>query len=323
MSSNNRGGGCLTAIAVFASLVVFVGGAVLLYLIMSDSPLLRPQQSVVEEQPEEDSRPKSFEEYSWEELSDISRLISAASSDEEGREVASLWGIGIGDMRSVSLTDGRTASATVVGIRADELADGTGKAGLTLLISPISLHKMNSEATCEGGWEGSELRAWLSDQGAALLPDELVERARAVTKTTNNVGLLGDASGVSQTVDTLWAFSLAEVCGDITLFTDEYGDEIRSKTYYLDYTAYDAVLSAEGEQYEYFEERGVTCSSDPNNALSLEYGGAGASWWYRTAFPMSGLDYESSYFYQVMSSGYPCTIANPDSEAGVVVGLCL
>ena len=118
-------------------------------------------------------------------------------------------------------------------------------------------------------------------------------------------------------------YLLAEVCGDITLFTDEYGDEIRSKTYYLDYTAYDAVLSAEGEQYEYFEERGVTCSSDPNNALSLEYGGADASWWYRTAFPMSGLDYESSYFYQVMSSGYPCTIAIPDSEAGVVVGLCL
>ena len=132
MSSHDRGGGCLTAIAVVASILVFAGGAILLYLIATNSSLLRPQSAPLEQ---EELSPKSFAEYSWEELSEISQLISSASSDEEGREVASVWGVGIGDTRTVSLTDGRQATATVVGIRADDLADGSGAAGITFIAS--------------------------------------------------------------------------------------------------------------------------------------------------------------------------------------------
>ena len=322
MSSRNRGGGCLTAIAVVASILVFAGGAVLLYLIATNSSLPLPQASL-EEQGEAELGPKSFEEYSWEELSEISKLISAAASDEEGREVASVWGVGVGDTRSVALKDGRQATATVVGIRADALADGSGKAGITLMISPISVQTMNSTGTCDGGWEGSQLRSWLTSEGSALLPDDLLDCARAVSKTTNNVGELSDSNGVTQTSDVLWAFSLSEVCGPITIFVDEYGDDIWWRTDYIDYSLYDDVLSAEGEQYEFFKNEGVTCSSDPNDTLLLSYDNAAVAWWYRSAFPSSQAYGESSYFYQAMSTGYPCTIAEPNTEAGVVVGVCL
>lgn len=50
MSSRNRGGGCLTAIAVVASILVFAGGAVLLYLIATNSSLPLPQASLEEQQ---------------------------------------------------------------------------------------------------------------------------------------------------------------------------------------------------------------------------------------------------------------------------------
>lgn len=320
MSSHDRGGGCLTAIAVVASILVFAGGAILLYLIATNSSLLRPQSAPLEQ---EELSPKSFAEYSWEELSEISQLISSASSDEEGREVASVWGVGIGDTRTVSLTDGRQATATVVGIRADDLADGSGAAGITLMISPIALQPMNSTVTCDGGWEGSQLRSWLAGEGSDLLPQDLLDQAKAVSKTTNNVGELDDASGVTQTSDVLWAFSLSEVCGPSTLFVDEYGDDIWWRTFYVDYSLYDDVLTAEGEQYEFFEMEGVTCKSDPKDTLMLSYDGVEVAWWYRSAFPSSEVYDTSSYFYQAMSTGYPCTIADPTTEAGVVVGLCI
>lgn len=323
MASRDGGGGCLTTVAVVASILVFVGGAVLLFLIATDSPVFRPEQTPTKEHPEEELGPKSFEDYSWEELSEISDLIAAAGSDEEGREVAALWGVGVGDTRALTLTDGRKVSATVVGLRADTLADGSGKAGITLMISPIALRPMNSSMTCEGGWEASELRSWLSAEARSLLPAELLDSAKAVLKTTNNVGGLDDATKVTQTTDVLWAFSLSEVCGPITLFVDEYGEEVWWRTYYIDYSLYDAVLSAEGAQYEYFQNRDITCNTDSEGTLSLAYDGAAVAWWYRSAYPTSGYYGEGSYFYQAMSTGYPCTIAEPASEAGVVVGVCL
>lgn len=313
--------GCLTALVVIAVLIVVAFGGGIAYLVVSDAPVLGElpggREPCVEEEP------RSFADYDWDELSEVAHLISAAQSDDEGVAVAAEHGIHVGDARTVSLTDGNEATMTVVGIRADALADGSGPAGLTLMLSPVAMRPMNSEVTCEGGWEQSDLRLWLAQEGSSLLPADLLAVVRPVTKTTNNAGLLEDPAGVTQTSDSLWAFSLSEVCGEVTLFADEYGDELRSRTYYLDYTVFDQVLSAEGEQYEYFADRGVTCSSSTGDVLALGYEGRAVSWWYRSAYPVSGLDYESSYFYQAMSSGYPCTIANPNEDAGVVVGLCL
>ena len=86
---------------------------------------------------------------------------------------------------------------------------------------------------------------------------------------------------------------------------------------------YDEILSAEGEQYPYFRVAGVTCSSDSNGVLALEYGGAPTAWWYRSPYPVSFEGEQGTYFYQVMDTGYPSSLGSVGQGAGVTVGLCL
>lgn len=316
--SRRDGGGALTCLLALLSLLVFAAGAFALYHVMT-APAPETDQAV-----EADAlSPKSFSEYDWDELSQVAQMISEAPSDEEGEALASEWGISIGDTRPLPLSDGRQATLTVVGIRCDELADGSGRAGLTLMTSPISLQPMNGGASNSGGWEGSQIRSWLATDGAELLPEGLVAQVAPVVKSTNNVGVTSEAASVTETADELWLFSLSEVCGTVDLFAHEYGDQVRARTYYIDYTVYDALLSAEGEQYPLFAQEGVTCLSDQSGALALEYGGAPTAWWYRSSYPYTFTGDDAYYFYQAMDTGYPSALGQADAASGVVVGLCL
>lgn len=315
-----RGGGCLTAIGVVLSVAVFLFGVALVYVVATDQvPSPEPDM----EESSDALEPAAFSDYSWEELAQIAEMIAEAPTDEEGLAIAEQWGIEVGSVRPLPLDDGRQATLTVVGIRCDERADGNGTAGITFMTSPIAVQPMNSTATNEGGWEASELRAWLASDGAELLPDELAANALSVVKYTNNDGDTADVSSVTQTEDTFWLFSLSEVCGEIDLFAEEYGDEVRARTYYIDYTTFDAVLSAEGAQYPYFAQEGVTCLSDPNGVLALDYSGSPSSWWYRSAYPSSFNIDDNFSFYQVMEGGYPSSLGSAEQDSGVVVGFCL
>lgn len=315
----NRGGGALTAVAVVLSVMVVCLGAGLLYLVLfGGSPNLEEVLGI-----EEQLEPKSFEEYTWEELSEVAETVSQAPTSEDAKRVAAEYGIEVGSVRSLPLDDGRSASLTVVGIYADERAGGFGMAGLTLMASPISLQPMNQSDTNEGGWEASWLRSWLDGDGLELLPDELAESVVAVSKPTNNVGVTSDESSVTSTADRLWLFSASEVCGAPGWFVDEYGEEPNAHTGYVDFTAYDKILSLEGYQYEFFASSGVSGTSDPNGVLSLTYGGSQVAWWYRTAYPYTFTGDDASFFFQVMASGYPSTTGLASQAAGVTVGLCL
>ena len=310
-----KAGGALTALALVLSALLAVIGAGALYLVLTSQP--GPEAPA----PAQDAlRPKTFQEYGWDELAEVARTIAAADDPEA---VAAEWGIEVGDVRPLALTDGRQASLTVVGIACDERADGEGRAGLTLMTSPVAAQPMNDSDTVEGGWEGSALRAWLAGDGRALLPAELADAVVPVVKSTNNVGKTDDPASVTQTSETLWPFSVREVCGEVSLFVDEYGEEIRGRTDYIDYSLYDDLLNLEGEQYPYFAEAGVTCSADPSGTLAQTYGGAPSAWWYRSPYPYAFIGEEGAFFYQVMESGYPSTLGYASAPAGVVVGLCL
>lgn len=315
-----RGGGCLSALLVVLSLAVVALGAGALYFVVTEQgPFARAEPEAASP---ETLKPKSFAEYDWDELSEVADMIAAASSDEEAERVASEWGVSVGDVRALPLADGRQASLTVIGIRCDQRAGGAGVAGLTLMTSPIALRSMGDSAADEGTWETSALRRWLSDEGANLLPEGLLEHIAPVEKVSNAMSVTGDESSVVTTDDVLWPLSVSEVCGEVDLFAREYGDQVRARTYYIDYTRYDAALSSEGAQYPYFAEKNVSVVSDASGCLGLTYGGASVSWWYRSAYPASE-DEDGYLFYQVMESGYPTTVAAAEQEAGVVVGLCL
>lgn len=315
-----RGGGCLTALLVALSLAVVAIGGGALYLVMTEQgPFSREAVGSGAAQPLE---PKTFSEYDWDELAQVADKIAEAESDEEAQRVASQWGIEVGDVRALPLADGRQATLTVVGIRCDERSDGEGLAGLTLMTSPIALRAMGDSAAGEGTWETSSLRRWLARDGADLLPEGLAERVVSVRKTSSSMSVTGDETTLVTTDDALWLFSVSEVCGQVDLFVREYGDDVRARTYYVDYTRYDQALSSEGEQYPLFAREGVSVVSDPSGMLELTYGGAPTSWWYRSAQPAPS-DESGYMFYQVMESGYPTTVAPAGQESGVVVGLCL
>lgn len=269
--------------------------------------------------------PKGFTDYSWDELSQISTKIAAAATDDDGLAIAQEYkladaaGAPVNETREVVLDDNTLAYARIVGFRHDQRADGSGVAGMTLMVSMLSEQPMETSNTSQGGWESSSLRAWLAGDGMALLPDDLASHIVSVSKASNNVGVTSDLASVTQTADGLWAFSAVEVCGNITWFEDEFATEIS-------YTAgLDTVLNAEGAQYPYFSAAGVTEESGgQSGALALTYRGSSRPWWYRSAYPLNYADTSSSsYFFRASETGFPSSVGQANATAGVVAGLCI
>lgn len=167
---------------------------------------------------------------------------------------------------SVKLTNDKTLEYRIIGINHDDLADGSGKAGLAFEATNTALgaQKMNATATNVGGWEKSELRGRLNSGDLwAFLPSELQSKVKAVTKMTDNKGG-GSAGAPSATTDKVFLLSRTEVYGD---------------------------LDSEGAQYEYYQTKGVTKSN---------YSGASSSdgRWTRSVSPSF-----SSIFRFIKSSG--------------------
>ena len=167
---------------------------------------------------------------------------------------------------STKLTDGKTLEYRIVGINHDDLADGSGKAGLTFEAtnSALGYQKMNATNTNAGGWEKSELRGRLNSGDLwSLLPAELQSKVKAVKKLTDNQGG-GKAGTPTATTDKVFLLSATEVWGD---------------------------MQSDGTQYEYYKSKGVT-TSNYSGASSSDYH------WTRSVNPSS-----STGFRYVGSSG--------------------
>ena len=167
---------------------------------------------------------------------------------------------------SVKLTNGKTLEYRIVGINHDDLADGSGKAGLTFEATNnvLGYQRMNSTDTNVGGWEKSELRGRLNSGDLwALLPAEIQSKTKAVTKMTDNQGG-GKAGTPSTTTDKVFLLSSTEVWGN---------------------------LGGDGVQYEYYKSKGVTTSNYSGASSSLNH-------WTRSVDPSY-----STYFRYVFSDG--------------------
>ncbi len=169
---------------------------------------------------------------------------------------------------STKLTDGKTLEYRIVGINHDDLADGSGKAGLTFEASNSALgyQKMNATNTNAGGWEKSELRGRLNSGDLwSLLPAELQSKVKAVKKLTDNQGG-GKAGTPTATTDKVFLLSVTEVWGD---------------------------MQSDGTQYEYYKSKGVTTSN---------YSGAssGNRHWTRSVNP----SFSASFRYVIGSGGW-------------------
>ena len=166
---------------------------------------------------------------------------------------------------SMRLTDGQTLEYKIIGIDHDDLADGSGKAGLTFLTTSTGIKsRMNATNTNAGGWEKSEIRQKMnSGEIWSLMPSDFQSKVKSVRKLTNNVGGNDKNAAVTATSDRLFLLSYSEI-NPTTNFVSNY-----------------PWASAEGTQYEYFKGK-VTENRDGNPAIAI-----GHSWWARTVFPLS------------------------------------
>ena len=137
---------------------------------------------------------------------------------------------------SVKLTNGKTLEYQIIGINQDDLADGSGKAGLAFESTNNAMgdQRINATETSAGGWEKSELRGRLNTGDLwSLLPGELQSKVKSVTKMTNNSDD-GSTESSSATTDKVFLLSTTEIYGDM-----KFG----------------------GTQYEYYKSKGVTKSN--------------------------------------------------------------
>lgn len=269
-------------------------------------------------------RPRTLDDYGWDELAELADRIAAAESDEAGLAIAREAGLVGSDgslsgqgTKHFSLADGTPAEAQVVGFRADERADGQGMAGISFLMTTsVGARPMNDEPRL-GGWEQSSLRQWMATELPSLMPADLVERVRPVLKTTNNVGAVSatDTVELTQTEDAFWVASMSELCG-------YQGPETFGEGYkYLSH-----LYSDEGAQYQVFSEQGVS-GLTANDTLIREVGGEVVPWWERTPSADGSIGKASTDFNRVMLDGNAFCGTTPgdapDGETHVMPGFCL
>ena len=168
---------------------------------------------------------------------------------------------------SMKLTDGQTLEYKIIGINHDDLADGSGKAGLTFLTTSTTISsRMNATDTNAGGWGKSELRTKMnSGEIWNLMPSDFQSKVKSVKKLTNNVGggSANKNAAVTATSDKLFLLSHSEIV-PTSYWASSY-----------------PWTSSEGTQYEVFKGK-VTDDNSANDCLKI-----GADWWERSAHPLT------------------------------------
>lgn len=186
---------------------------------------------------------------------------------------------------SMKLANGQTLAYRIIGINHDDLADGSGKAGLTFLTTSTGiLSRMTATDTNAGGWEASELRAKMnSGEVWNLMPSDFKSKVKSVKKLTNNIGG-GDENkdaAVTATSDRLFLLSYSEIV-PTSYWASSY-----------------PWTSNEGTQYEAFKGK-VTENYSNNSAIAI-----GGRWWERSVLPS-----RSAHFLYVYSHGDPSGDSN-------------
>lgn len=257
----------------------------------------------------------SLADYSWSELSIIAKEMTAAPSRDAALAIAQEYGLADaegrlgGTSKELALEGLGTVRVHLVDIWHDNLANGEGRAGLTFLAQDLTLaHRMKEHDDNLGGWEGSELRAWLDGEVRAALPQELRDVVVTVDKLTNNVGKTTSTTAVTSTFDALWIPSAVEVCGPLSWTWDS--DAGNS-------AAYNEVMNAEGWQYAFFAQQGVV-STEANQVLTLANGSASIPWWLRSSSAS-----KEAHYRIVDADGNPSRFGAAPDALGVCLGFCL
>ena len=156
---------------------------------------------------------KPWEEMTWDE-------IIAATKNGKYKNFE------IGAMKELDLGSEGIVHMQIVGIDVDDLADGSGKAPLTFISKELlnTSHRLNPARTPSsapydegtgsiGGWEKSEMRTYLKNTVKPLIPENVRNAIRDVTKYSNIFDTSGTKVLNSVTTDDVWIPSNYEIFG--------------------------------------------------------------------------------------------------------------
>lgn len=255
----------------------------------------------------------AVEAYTWDELSQISAEIGAAGDEAAAVEVAKRYNLCTPEgkldgtqVKSVTLADGTQTTVQIVGFAHDDKTAG-GKAGITFIFGDcVGGAPMNGESTNAGGWEASQMRAYLNGDWRVQLPEDLNAVIVPVDKLTNNVGETQEASSVTTTSDSLWLLSFAELAGPIP------AAELWGGGY--EWAA--DIFNAEGTRYKLFNDTDVIWN-DANSVLVKNFQGSPCGWWERSPYPNYSVGFQD-----VNSDGNPHYGDGAGYSYGVVPGFC-
>ena len=196
----------------------------------------------------------------------------------------------VGDEITFTTKDDKEVTMQIVGFNHDDLADGSGKAGITFGMKNLyySTYPMNSSNTNSGGWDECKMRTETMQTLFNNLPDEL----QAVIKTVKKKATAGSQStSITTSQDKLWLYSLVELNG-----TTENG--------YKD----------EGTQYEYWQSHNT--NSDRIKKLN---NGTGSANYYWLRSPYLG----NSLVFWGVSSGGSLDWYTASASGGVCFCFCI
>lgn len=264
----------------------------------------------------------SLDDYTWDQLQEISLKIKAAETRNEACEIAKRYHLLDDDghipypcTKRVKLTNGLEVGAQLVGIRHDELLDGTGKAGLTFMFDAGIVERDAAAQPLSAGWADCELREWLDSDGLKLLPNELRALIKGVKKVSNNVGVARSASCLSELPATLWLPAMVELCGN------QPPESFTENFHYLA-----DIYNGEGKEYQLFRELKVSPYTT-NEMLVRQWKGKDACWWERTASPDTSESEGTLYMNRVGHDGdvftYATSADNPKKRTCVIPGFCI
>lgn len=264
----------------------------------------------------------SLDDYTWDQLQEISLKIKAAETRSEAREIAKRYHLLDADghipypcTKRVTLTNGLEVGAQLVGIRHDELLDGTGKAGLTFMFDAGIAERNAAAEPPSAGWVDCELREWPNGDGLKLLPNELRALIKGVKKVSNNVGAANSASCLSELPATLWLPAMVELCGT------QPPDSFTEGYHYLA-----DIYNGEGKEYQLFRELKVSPYST-NETMVRQWKGKDTCWWERTVSPDSSETEGTLYLNRVGHDGdvftYATPAEKPNKRTCVIPGFCI
>lgn len=184
---------------------------------------------------------KSLEDYTWEEIAQISANGLASTK----------WSVG--DTKTITLSTGEVVKARIIGFNHDDLADGTGKAGITFdFENCLETTRVIDSDLWTFGWTECSMRTVHANEIFSQLPVDLQGAIKTVTKKN---ATSGRNDTVALTDDKLFLLSVGEIYG-----TTYHGPE----------NSYTNIADVGDEQYEYFANSPIPNGRDGfNNPLTF------------------------------------------------------